>query len=175
MATNAERVADAMKTIAHVSSTGNIRIKYERFSADNGVCFIKMDKYKKLREIEKLTSEYLKSDAVQQKLSRVAEEIAREYLEKQSAGAVRVATDTLAVPLQTTGRPQTPVSQPTSPPRTASQPSTTESTDHSDGSADNTPSQLSFKGSTSTAPSSLSANPSRQVSDVVAKSERREQ
>jgi len=93
MATNSERVAGAMRTIAHVSSSGNIRTKYERFSADNGVCFIKMDKYKKLAEIERLTLEYLGNDKIQQELSRVAGEIARDYLAKHPAGEVTTATD----------------------------------------------------------------------------------
>jgi len=167
MATNSERVAAAMRTIAHVSSNGNIRTKYERFSADNGVCFIKMDKHKKLRDIENLTLEYLKKNAVQQKLSRVAEEIARDYLERHSEGVAPVATDRLAVPMQSTGRPQTPVSQPILPPGTDSEPSTRWSTYHSDGSAGNTPSKHSSTGTTSTAPSSPSPSPSRKISNLV--------
>jgi hypothetical protein len=169
MATNSERVAGAMKTIAHVSSSGNIRTKYERFSADNGVCFIKMDKYKKLMEIERLTLEYLRSDVIQLKLSRVAEEIATDYLEKQSAGPVPVTTDTLAVPVHSTGRPQTPVSQPLpiSHRRAESQLSTRESTDRSDSSANNTPSRYSSTEATSTGPNSLNTTPSRQISGAV--------
>ena len=170
MATNSESVAGAMRTIAHVSSTGNsLRIKYERFSADNGVCFIKMDKYKKLAEIEKLTLEYLESDAIQQRLGRVAEEIARDYLAKRSARAVTTAIDLLAVPAERTGRPQTPVSQPvpTSPQGSETPSSARQSTDHSEASAYNTPSRYSNTEAASTTPSSVEPSPSRKISNMV--------
>jgi hypothetical protein len=169
MATNSERVAGAMRTIAHVSSSGNIRTKYERFSADNGVCFIKMDKYKKLAEIERLTLEYLGNDTIKQKLSRVAGEIALDYLAKHSAETVTTATDRLAVP-QRTDRPQTPVSQtiPTWPQSDETPSSTRQSTDHSEASVDNTRSRdSSTKAAMSTASSSVEPSPSRQMSNIV--------
>jgi hypothetical protein len=169
MATNSERVAAAMRTIALVSSSGNIRTKYERFSPDNGVCFIKMDKYKKLAEIQRLTSEYLENDTIQEKLSRVAEEISRDYLAKHSAGAVTAATDRLAVPAQRTDRPQTPISRPipmgTQSNETPS--STRQLTDHSETSADNTPSDHSSTKATSTTPSSAEPSPSRKMSNMT--------
>jgi hypothetical protein len=170
MATSSERVADTMRSIAHVSRSGNMRTQYERFSADNGVCFIKMDKYKKLAEIKRLTLEYLGNDMIQQKLSRVAGEIARDYLAKHSAGAVTTATDRLAVPAQRTDRPQTPVSQPIPAwPQSDETPSSTrQSTDQSEASADNTRSRdSSTEAAMSTAPSSLEPSPSRQMSNIV--------
>lgn len=169
IATNSERVAAAMKTIAHVSTSGNIRAKYERFSADNGVCFIKMDKYKKVADIERLTLEYLGNDAIQRRLSRVAEEIASDYVEKHPTGAVATATDRLAVPAQRTERPQTPVSQPIprSPQSSETSSSTRQSTDHSEASADNTPSRHSSTEAASTAPSSVERIPSRKISNMV--------
>jgi Patatin-like phospholipase len=168
MATNSERVAGAMRTIAHVSSSGNIRTQYERFSADNGVCFIKMDKYKKLAKIESLTLEYLRNDVIQRKLSRVAEEIAGDYLAKHSMEAVTTAPGRLAVPAPRTGRPQTPVSQPlpTSPQSPETPSSTRQSTDNSETSADNTSSKHSSTEATSTAPSSVVPSPSRQISNM---------
>jgi hypothetical protein len=119
--------------------------EYERFSADNRVCFIKMDKYKKLAEIERLTLEYLDTDAIKQRLSRVAEEIARDYLAKHSVGTVTTPTDRLTVPAQGTGRPQTPVSQPVpiSPQSSETPSSARQSTDHSEASIDSTPSRHS--------------------------------
>jgi hypothetical protein len=170
MATNSERVAGAMRTIAYVSSNGNnLRTKYERFSADNGVCFIKMDKYKKLAQIERLTLEYLDTNAVKRRLSRVAEEIALDYLAKQSAGSAATATDRLAVPAQRTGRPQTPVSQPvpTSPQRSETPSSARQSTDHSEASADNMPSTHSTIEAASTMPRSIEPSPSRMISNRV--------
>jgi hypothetical protein len=168
MATNSERVACYMRALESVSS-GDIRIKYKRFSADNGVCFIKMDEYKKLTEIERLTLEYLGNDAIQRDLSRLADEVARDYLAKHSAGAVTTATDRLVVPAQRTGRPQTPVSQaiPTSPQSLETPSSTRQSTDHSEGSADNTPSRHSSTEATSTAASSVEPSPSRQIPNMV--------
>jgi hypothetical protein len=169
IATNAERVAAAMKTIAHVSTSGNIRAKYERFSADNGVCFIKMDKYKKLAEIKRLTLEYLGSEAVQRRLSRVAEEIASDYIEKHPTGAVATTTGRLAVPSPRMERPQTPVSQPIpiSPQISETPSSTGQSTNHSGDSADNTPSKHSSTRAASTAPSSVEPSPSGKISNIA--------
>ena len=69
-----------MNTVARVSS-GNVI--YERFSADTGVCYIKMDNYKETRLIEGLTSKYLKNPEVQARLKKVGEEIATGYLLKR--------------------------------------------------------------------------------------------
>ena len=154
MATNSERVAGAMKTIARVSRNGNICTKYERFSADNGVCFIKMDKHKKLADIECLTLEYLQSEVIKKRLDRVAKEIAEDYLANSPTEAMRNATDRLAVP-DHSRRPSTPESRLifTSCLSTEAPLSTKRrSPEQSDGSMENTP----IRHSTSTAPSSLS-------------------
>ena len=78
-AVSSEKMAVSMKYIAAVSSGD---VKYERFSADNGVCYIKMDKYKKLQLISDLTATYLKSDAIKARLEKIGEEIAMDYLSK---------------------------------------------------------------------------------------------
>ena len=79
-AVNSETIAEAMDGLVAVT---NGRVKYERFSADNGVCYIKMDKYKELDDIGELTSKYLQKDVVQCRLREVGGEIARDYLSKQ--------------------------------------------------------------------------------------------
>lgn len=84
-AVNAEIMADVMASLVD-ASTGNV--KYERFSADNGVCYIKMDKYKELSHIEKLTSAYVKKEVIQARLKQLGEDIAKEYLSKHPSSAV---------------------------------------------------------------------------------------
>lgn len=68
-----------METLVQVAKGD---IDYKRFSADTGVCYIKMDKYKKLRLIEDLTSKYLKNPEIQKKLESLGEKIASDYLLK---------------------------------------------------------------------------------------------
>ena len=168
--TNSERVAESIRIIAYISSTrSNLRTKYERFSANNRVCFIKMDKYKKLAEIERLILAYLDVDTIKQRLSRVAEEMALDYLAKQSARTVTSATDRLAVPAQGAGRPQTPVSQlvPTTPQGSETPSSARQSTDHSEAGADNIPSRHSTIAVASTTPSSVEPSPSLKISNMV--------
>ena len=79
-ATDANRTAESMETIARIH---NSPLKYERFSADTGVCFIKLDKHSKLGEIEQLTLAYLNREDVRMDMERVAREIAVEYLAKR--------------------------------------------------------------------------------------------
>lgn len=79
IAIGSENEADVMDSIA-VASSGDV--SYERFSADNGVCYIKMDKYKELHSINDLTTTYIRSDATQARLKKVGEEIAMDYLSK---------------------------------------------------------------------------------------------
>ena len=67
-------------------------IDYKRFSADTGVCYIKMDKYKKLRLIEDLTLKYLEKPEVQEELERVGEKLANDYLLKHPQTSLRLAT-----------------------------------------------------------------------------------
>lgn len=80
-AVESEKTANHMKVMAEVAG-GSINLRWERFSADNGVCYIKLDKHKHLGQIEKLTRQYLKSPRVQRDLRRVGEEIAVEYLQR---------------------------------------------------------------------------------------------
>ena len=84
-AVDSEKVAETMSTLA--SSTSNA-VKYERFSADNGVGSIKLDKYKKLEYIENLTLEYLDTDAIQDRLRKVGAEIAMDYLSRNRPNLV---------------------------------------------------------------------------------------
>lgn len=79
-ATDANRTAESMETIAQIH---NSPLKYERFSADTGVCFIKLDKHRKLGEVEELTLTYLNREDVRNDMERVAGEIAVEYLAKR--------------------------------------------------------------------------------------------
>ena len=79
IAVEAEVQAGTMRSLIYASS-GNV--KYERFSADNGVCYIKMDKYKELELIKILTTNYLDNKTVQDTLKKVGEEIATDYLLK---------------------------------------------------------------------------------------------
>ena len=78
IAVNSELIASMMRSLDEIDTN----ISYHRFSADNGVCFIKMDKYKQLDIIDKLTKEYLNNHDTQKSLERLGEAIAKEYLDK---------------------------------------------------------------------------------------------
>jgi patatin-like phospholipase/acyl hydrolase len=68
-ATNSENVADQLKILSSVSGpSSSVDFKYKRFSADNGVCYIKMDSYKQLALIENLTRKYLEREDTQSNL-----------------------------------------------------------------------------------------------------------
>ncbi|MCJ1360128.1 MAG: hypothetical protein MMC33_010131 [Icmadophila ericetorum] len=82
MAASAEGDADFMALLAPETDG---RIKFERFSADNGVCFIKLYKYRKIDEIRRLTTEYLKKPKIQEEMVRVAGEIADEWVKSHPA------------------------------------------------------------------------------------------
>jgi hypothetical protein len=104
IAVNSENVARQMESLVQVSKGD---VKYYRFSADNGVCYIKLDSYKDLDQIETLTQEYLEKAATQTKLEKVANEIARDYLQKHNAQVDPVASSNrLIVP--ESNRPTTP-------------------------------------------------------------------
>ena len=79
-AVEAENTAGIMRVIARGSSDDMI---YERFSADTGVCYIKMDRYKKLEPISDLTRKYLETPAIQDRLVQVGEDIATDYILKR--------------------------------------------------------------------------------------------
>ncbi|MCJ1379190.1 hypothetical protein MMC17_002290 [Xylographa soralifera] len=77
IAVSSESHAQFMRAMQHQSKGS---IKYERFSAGNGVCWIKLDKYKELGNIRDKTKEYLKELETQKHLKRVADEISAEFL-----------------------------------------------------------------------------------------------
>jgi len=97
MAVTSERVTDQMRTLAR-GEGGRMDIQYMRFSADNGVCLIKMDNYKKMAEIKNLTKEYLEEAVVQRRLRQLAVDIAKDYLAKQSTIARQGGPNHLTVP-----------------------------------------------------------------------------
>jgi hypothetical protein len=67
-------------------------IKYIRFSAGNGVCWIKLDKYREISKIEELTQEYIRDPKTQNDLANVALEIAKDYYTRHLAKASQSAT-----------------------------------------------------------------------------------
>ena len=87
-AVNSENIADQMRIMAWTSTGGRIDFKYHRFSADNGVCYIKMDKYKALSDIEDLTRQYLENPTTQTDLQNLGEEIGRDYIQRHATGMV---------------------------------------------------------------------------------------
>lgn len=107
-AVNSESIADHMHSVAQVSS-GNV--EYERFSADTGVCYIKMDKYKKLELIEQLTIKYLESPEIKGRLKKVGEDIAIDYLLKRRP---EIATESASLTSLTIPVPNAASSQATS-------------------------------------------------------------
>lgn len=84
-AVESEKTAQQMATMARISG-GCINLKWERFSADTGLCYIKLDKYKPkhLERIENLTREYLEAQRTQRHLQRVAKQLATEYLQRHN-------------------------------------------------------------------------------------------
>jgi len=76
IAVDSERTAHYMRSLAETAGD----VDFVRFSADNGVCFVKLDKYKKLESIENLTLKYLSEDQIRKKMHRLAEEVAADYL-----------------------------------------------------------------------------------------------
>lgn len=177
MAVNSERIADVMCGLAKVAG-GRFSIEYARFSADNGVCFIKMDKYKQMPEVKKLTGDYLATAKVQRRLRRLGSDIAKDYLARKNARHDRGTFSLLPVPQHSLRRPQTPESQTlaTPAPSPDTQPSTSTSRDP-ESSVDNTPSRDSSTKITSLENSRLPiSSPSQQIVDVAeAIRERREE
>lgn len=78
IAVDSEDVVRVMRRLASIKD-GTPNVTYERFNA-NGVGNIKMDKYKELEKIKTLTQSYLTSPEIQAELSRVAKEIAIDFL-----------------------------------------------------------------------------------------------
>jgi hypothetical protein len=127
MAVNSENTAKHMESLARVSrNTGSCDVNYKRFSATNGVCYIKLDKFNELERITTLTQEYLASPEIQQDLQRLAEDMAKDYLEAQST----VRSRNLTVPDRSSSHAPGPTSQhsqaSTSQVSQSSQPNTTQ-------------------------------------------------
>lgn len=113
IAIGTENVADFMRSIAEIRG-GRPDVKYERFSANNGVGGIKMDGYKDLEEIGRLTRMYLDTPKVKADLKRVGEGIAREYLDArdtESRSASLAKPEQELSRLQSSEGPQTPQRQ----------------------------------------------------------------
>ena len=89
IAVESETVADDMADLEYLTKG---EIKYIRFSAGNGVCWIKLDKYREISKIEKLTEEYIRDQKTQNNLAKVAFEIARDYYTRHLAVASQSAT-----------------------------------------------------------------------------------
>ena len=80
-ATDAENTAQIMRVIATVAKE---KMQYRRWSATTGVHLFKMDAFKDLDKIERLTKEYLRKEEVQEELRSIAKEIAKEYMQTEN-------------------------------------------------------------------------------------------
>ena len=89
IAVESETVAGDMAEFEHLTKGD---IKYIRFSAGNGVCWIKLDKYREISKIEKLTQEYIRDPKTQNDLAKVALKIAKDYYTRHLAKASQSAT-----------------------------------------------------------------------------------
>jgi len=99
-ATNSEKIAEHMRTIAQVSRgrvTMEASIKYERFSENTGTCFIELDEYREIDEIKRKTIEYLKTSRVKRDLERVANDIAGDYHRAQQRPSTLAVPDPRAI------------------------------------------------------------------------------
>jgi hypothetical protein len=85
-----ERTANIMNTIACVMgpTTNRLRIKYNRFSANNGVHLVRFDSYKEIEKVRTLTLSYLEAETSASRLRMVAKEIATTYLQKRDRATV---------------------------------------------------------------------------------------
>jgi hypothetical protein len=150
VAVDSERTADYMRNIAETADD----IEYVRFSADNGVCFVELDKFKDLGKIEQLTRDYLKKPRVQLKMQRLAEEIATDFLANERDAIDHLTSDLLDVPQRSIPRTQFPISH-MRPPRSRASKTTGPSSDTQPSSA--------------TRPSSVSAPSTDQWENLSAK------
>ena len=91
IAVETERTACIMRLLAATSSNGDI--EYNRFSAGNGVCFVKLDRYKELDKIQNSTEAYLREPNTQESLQKVAVVIATEYIQSCYADAMAAIAD----------------------------------------------------------------------------------
>jgi hypothetical protein len=80
-ATDTNAAAKNMNMMAKIDD-----IEYYRFSATTGVCWIDMDDYKKLEEIERLTTDYLGNRKTAKDINDCAREIAHDYVKGRKSG-----------------------------------------------------------------------------------------
>lgn len=84
IAVDSEKTADQMRVLQQVSHGDII---YDRFSAGNGVCYFKLDRWADLDKIEALTVKYLAEEDTKASLQQVADVLASEYVETRRAEA----------------------------------------------------------------------------------------
>lgn len=146
IAVDSERTAGRLRSLAATSP----HLSFVRFSADNGVCFVELDDYKQLAQIERLTVDYLNSDKIKEKIERTAAAIVKDFLENERASASGTTDASnpgrLAVPQSCPLRPETPSSELRSSNET--QVSVNHSQDLSASSAETTPSKASHAAET---------------------------
>ena len=92
IAVNSERDAEYMALIAHHSE----KIEFTRFSANNGVCWIKLDSHLEIPRIETLTNNYLDLPEIQESLSRLGKVIAQEFWQGRPTATTTVALPTVS-------------------------------------------------------------------------------
>ncbi|KAH0553181.1 hypothetical protein GP486_006639 [Trichoglossum hirsutum] len=73
---------DSDELMRLLAITDGVNIDYYRFSATTGVCWIKMDDYKKLDYIKSQTEEYLNLQQVRRQLRNCAVELAQGYIRR---------------------------------------------------------------------------------------------
>jgi hypothetical protein len=85
-----QSIVDTERAYYHLKITArnNSKLELYRFSSQNDVHKVKLDAYKKLDEIERLTGEYLAEPGVQDELDKVARVLADDFkMRKQAARA----------------------------------------------------------------------------------------
>jgi hypothetical protein len=75
--TDSQQAAEEMSVLATTED-----IKYHRFSATTGVCWIKLDDYERLPEIRTSTEDYLNIPSVMEMVNECAKDIAKDYVMK---------------------------------------------------------------------------------------------
>jgi hypothetical protein len=84
-ATNAQAPFYILKAISH---TNEDMLDVHRFTADTGLHKIKLDKYRELNEIKRLTTEYIDRPDVDEELIVVARKLAHGWTEQNAPGSV---------------------------------------------------------------------------------------
>ncbi|KAI9740296.1 MAG: hypothetical protein M1834_004874 [Cirrosporium novae-zelandiae] len=81
IATTSQTQAEFMETLSQANES-NGDIKYYRLSDNTGVCYIKLDDYKKLDDIQNSTLQYLNNHDTVDRLERIANEITESHINK---------------------------------------------------------------------------------------------